>query len=216
MDFVNDTLTAHSKNRSLSPAIKASLGLGKQTLNQYYSLTDSSEVYQIAMVLHPRYKLQYFKDASWEDNWIDTVNELVCGAFEGSYKHHGASNNVEPSSPPKKALLSKPKNIFDSLPSLNAPVPKKFLDELEHYLNTDAKAVDNVLMWWSERQGMYPCLSHMALDYLLIPGMFFIFPTVKHLFSNLLIATSVDIERTFSHGRLILSHVRSHLSAQST
>jgi hypothetical protein len=29
-------------------------------------------------------------------------------------------------------------------------------------------------------------------------------------------ATSVDVERTFSQGRLILSHVRSRLSVQST
>jgi hypothetical protein len=31
-----------------------------------------------------------------------------------------------------------------------------------------------------------------------------------------LLATSVDVEHIFSHGRLILSHVRSRLSAQST
>jgi hypothetical protein len=49
MDFINDCLTAQTKNRSLSPAIKASLGLGKRTLNKYYSLTDSFEVYHIAM-----------------------------------------------------------------------------------------------------------------------------------------------------------------------
>jgi hypothetical protein len=29
MDFINDHLTAQTKNHSLSPAIKASLGLGK-------------------------------------------------------------------------------------------------------------------------------------------------------------------------------------------
>ncbi|KIK31980.1 hypothetical protein CY34DRAFT_102417, partial [Suillus luteus UH-Slu-Lm8-n1] len=44
----------------------------------------------------------------------------------------------------------------------------------------------------------YPYLSCMALDYLTIP------------------ATSVDIEHLFSCGRLLLSHVRSRLSAQST
>lgn len=49
MDFINDKLTAHAHGRSLSPAIKASLELGKKTLNRYYSLTDSSEVYRIAM-----------------------------------------------------------------------------------------------------------------------------------------------------------------------
>lgn len=30
------------------------------------------------------------------------------------------------------------------------------------------------------------------------------------------LATSVDVERTFSQGRLLLSHVRSRLSVQST
>jgi hypothetical protein len=49
MDFINDKLTAHAHDRTLSPAIKASLALGKKTLNRYYSLTDSSEVYRIAM-----------------------------------------------------------------------------------------------------------------------------------------------------------------------
>lgn len=49
MDFINDKLTAHAHDRTLSPAIKASLELGKKTLNRYYSLTDSSEVYRIAM-----------------------------------------------------------------------------------------------------------------------------------------------------------------------
>ena len=33
---------------------------------------------------------------------------------------------------------------------------------------------------------------------------------------NIFIATSIDVERLFSCGRLLLSHVRSRLSAQST
>ena len=36
------------------------------------------------------------------------------------------------------------------------------------------------------------------------------------MFCPFCIATSVDIEHVFSRGRLLLSHVRSHLSAQST
>jgi hypothetical protein len=34
--------------------------------------------------------------------------------------------------------------------------------------------------------------------------------------TNYLLATSVDVERLFSRGRLLLSHVRSRLTAQST
>ena len=49
MDYINDYFTVHANNQILSPAIKASLGLSKKTLNRYYSLTDSSNVYHIAM-----------------------------------------------------------------------------------------------------------------------------------------------------------------------
>jgi hypothetical protein len=59
MDYINDCLSARANDRSLSPAIKASLGLGKKTLNRYYSLTDSSEVYRIAMGTHLSLHLSY-------------------------------------------------------------------------------------------------------------------------------------------------------------
>ncbi|KAH7903748.1 hypothetical protein BJ138DRAFT_977553, partial [Hygrophoropsis aurantiaca] len=57
----------------------------KKTLNRYYQLTDASEVYRIAMVLHPRHKLTYFKNAKWESSWIDTAEALVRNEFEQSY-----------------------------------------------------------------------------------------------------------------------------------
>lgn len=57
----------------------------------------------------------------------------------------------------------------------------------------------------------------MALDYLSIPGKLvapFVYSSITVL--NTLAATSVDVERTFSRGRRLLSHVRSRLSAQTT
>ncbi|KIM54667.1 hypothetical protein SCLCIDRAFT_136230, partial [Scleroderma citrinum Foug A] len=58
--------------------------------------------------------------------------------------------------------------------------------------------VTDLLDWWCKHHCTYPQLSHMALDYLTIP------------------ATSIDVEWLFSRGRLLLSHVCSQLSAQST
>ena len=49
MDFINDKLTAHAHDQTMSPTVKATLEIGKKTLNCYYSLTDLSEVYHIAM-----------------------------------------------------------------------------------------------------------------------------------------------------------------------
>jgi hypothetical protein len=56
----------------------------------------------------------------------------------------------------------------------------------------------------------------MALDYLTIPGMSAHIKTSHYTSSLLFLATSVDVERVFSKGRIILSHLRNRLSIQST
>jgi hypothetical protein len=91
-----------------------------------------------------------------------------------------------------------------------------FREEVDRYLSTDTEAIDNVLLWWWEQCSMYPCLSRMALDYLSIPSSFFPYYISYYLSNFVSQATSVDVECVFSCGHLILSHVCSRLSAQST
>ncbi|EIW62753.1 uncharacterized protein TRAVEDRAFT_112599, partial [Trametes versicolor FP-101664 SS1] len=71
-------------------------------------------------------------------------------------------------------------------------------DELVRYLEADPVHTQDAVQWWLDRQESYPRLSRMAIDYLMVP------------------ATSVDVERVFSRGRLLLPYVRNRLSAQST
>src|SRR6266487_279862 len=111
---------------------------------------------------------------------------------------------------------SKP-NIFDNLPALAAPNATDLRNELQRYLSMDVEHVEDVLAWWYERRASFPRLSRMARNYLSIPGRFAnSFHKLYYLFIHWTTATSVDVERTFSRGRLILSHVRSRLSAEST
>jgi hypothetical protein len=50
MDHIDSMFTnGIIQNEHLDPAIRAALGLAKCTLNRYYSRTDSSVVYRIAM-----------------------------------------------------------------------------------------------------------------------------------------------------------------------
>lgn len=69
--------------------------------------------------------------------------------------------------------------MFDDLPALSAPSSLELRDELDQYLSADPEQVGNtgkdVILWWYERQGVYPRLHRMALDYLTIPGMCFIY-----------------------------------------
>ena len=38
------------------------------------------------MVLHPTHKLTYFKNASWESDWIDTAEEIVREEYATHYE----------------------------------------------------------------------------------------------------------------------------------
>lgn len=107
-------------------------------------------------------------------------------------------------------------NMFDDDP-LDERAPAK--SELQRYLETPPEKIrpDEALQWWRENQGAFPHLSRMAMDYLTIPGEFFGLTNLSWIFNvSTFIATSVDVERVFSKGRILLSHVRNRLSAQTT
>ena len=115
MDAIDEVLATNARSSKYSIAIHAALSIGKQTLNRYYEKTDFSKTYRIAMgifwfilrfvityytllsVLHPRHKLSYFKNAKWEDEWIDAARQLVRDEFDLSYSHPSTSQRLESS-----------------------------------------------------------------------------------------------------------------------
>ncbi|KIK77854.1 hypothetical protein PAXRUDRAFT_46795, partial [Paxillus rubicundulus Ve08.2h10] len=85
MDHIHKHLTIYVHNKSYLKSICSVVSLAKATLDCYYLLTGSSEIYCIAMVLHPCYKLAYFKIMYWEEEWIKTAEALVCDKYTHSY-----------------------------------------------------------------------------------------------------------------------------------
>ena len=49
MDHIDQVLLTHLCNKKFLPSIRSGVSLGQETLNCYYSRTDQSEVYRIAM-----------------------------------------------------------------------------------------------------------------------------------------------------------------------
>jgi hypothetical protein len=49
MDHIDQVLASQCVDRRYEPCIRAALAMSKKTLNRYYTLTDSSETYRIAM-----------------------------------------------------------------------------------------------------------------------------------------------------------------------
>ncbi|KIM57277.1 hypothetical protein SCLCIDRAFT_130824 [Scleroderma citrinum Foug A] len=174
MDYINEVFTTGMLNQQcFDPAIRSAVGLIKNTLNKYYLLTDSSKVYHITMVLHPRYKLDYFKQAKWQAEWINTAHELVHATYRSSYTPHHIQDDIEHSLDLEacegEACST---NIFDNLPCLNKFKPVHERDKLDSYLvpGMEDIAPGDVLKWWHDQHSKYPQLSHMALNYLTILG----------------------------------------------
>ncbi|GBE88184.1 putative AC9 transposase [Sparassis crispa] len=127
----------------LKPCIRAAIGLTKKTLNCYYSKTDHSSVYRIAMVLHPTHKLDYFKHAGWEQQWIDMAEELVRDEFKYTYAHGGPDATSNDAHEP---VLKNPSvNMFDNLLKRHAPDAQPDYDKIMRYLAMLTEDIDDAL-----------------------------------------------------------------------
>jgi hypothetical protein len=49
----------------------------------------------LALVLHPKYKLRYFRKAGWDEAWITTSRQLVEDEFDRYYKNRPVANLKE-------------------------------------------------------------------------------------------------------------------------
>jgi hypothetical protein len=91
-----DALLSEDSAENLSPSVKHALAFARKSINKYYSKTDMSNVYRIAMgkfviiltftlliylfyfpVLHPQLKLKYFQQHKWHKDWINTAETIV-------------------------------------------------------------------------------------------------------------------------------------------
>ena len=113
-------------------------------------------------------------------------------------------------------FVQESKNIFDNLPFLaSLPQLTTPINKLNLYLSTEPEDVTKPIEWWYKKRKTYPCLHQMALNYLMIPGVYLAAIRYSCSLTDFHVGTSVDVEHLFSCGQLILSHTCSQLSVPS-
>jgi len=85
MDQITSNLN-HQTGKVYHPSLVAAMKLTCKKMDQYYSLTNSSHVYHIAMILHPSMKLNYFCNQKWEKDWIEQARALVWKVYAVKYE----------------------------------------------------------------------------------------------------------------------------------
>ncbi|KLO09608.1 hypothetical protein SCHPADRAFT_833804, partial [Schizopora paradoxa] len=86
MDILTSMLNKTVTNTKLHIAVRAAAARGRVILDKYYSKTDDSITYRMAMMLHPRYKTSYFEQEKWEKEWVDTAKDILMNQWETYYK----------------------------------------------------------------------------------------------------------------------------------
>ncbi|OJT06793.1 hypothetical protein TRAPUB_2358 [Trametes pubescens] len=220
-----DLLTEHVEhfkhNTQLSDAVRAGAQRGRAILDKYYSLTDDSIVYRIAM--------RYFRRLSWEEEWIEEATAIIRDEWKTRYKPAApgaappapapagapvppvASGSQQPAPGHRSAQAAahtplhaqSSEEMFVSLSS-NRTSTNSDHDPLETYLEDPPRStIDNPLNFWSlfydsaEPDSADRALATMALDFLSAQ------------------ASSTDAERAFSRGRLTVPRLRHSLSDES-
>ncbi|KNE95440.1 hypothetical protein PSTG_11293 [Puccinia striiformis f. sp. tritici PST-78] len=196
------TVVANEDER-YPPALRNACRAGVIITNNYYSLTDSSPIYRIAMVLHPSFKDKYFKLAKWPKSWIDEAIDLTRDMYNTWYKPKQptpATDEVSkrPPRPPQTGVLA---GLGAAALARSAGATTDPIDVwLSGGLVLDEGAPVNSLKWWAEQKrggNTHNWLLQMALNVMCCP------------------ATTVDVERTSNFGRDYVLARRHNLSAKS-
>lgn len=139
-DALTTALDEFLDNEELLPAVRAAALRGITMMNKYYALTDDSVVYRVAMservlttlrviltlnvVLHPRYKTNYFTKAGWLPEWIRAAQALAQAEWQ-AYKPANQSPGAT-TTPVSNSLLSGFFNLTILLPRTCRVPPHDF------------------------------------------------------------------------------------------
>ncbi|KAA1476555.1 hypothetical protein DENSPDRAFT_785372 [Dentipellis sp. KUC8613] len=112
------------------------------------------------VVLHPRYKLAYFRMKKWPDSWITAAKSVVEEQWNSYYKPSDTSQS--------SASGSSQDDFFAEIDNFSK---SSFDDELADYLSTPPiGSVEDPIKYW--QQANNTALARMALDFLSMSGEF--------------------------------------------
>jgi hypothetical protein len=147
--------------------------------------------------LDPRFKVQYFRDEEWLEEWIKTAKNITRDVYNDDYR-----SPTTPDLPGSLEKLAAPSAEWSSLLRMGrTKAASQVRDELATFWASPCEPLDiDPLQFWHGALISRPesRLARMAIDFISAP------------------ASSADVERAFSRGALTVTHRRHALSDTST
>ncbi|QRV82276.1 AC transposase [Ceratobasidium sp. AG-Ba] len=166
-------IVREDKAQQLDPLIRVAAHSSLLVLEKYFELFKNSEVYWIALVMCPNYKLQWLCDNGWSMTDIDDIRTKIIKRFHSVYRD---------ASTPDKAGLDLAVNANQDEWMIDdhttAMLGSHALDTIEDYLSTEpvsaatVESFDGPFKYWESQmsQSHRPQLAQFATRYLSAPG----------------------------------------------
>lgn len=161
---------------SRHPGIQSSITLAWNTIIEWYKKTDNSIAWVAAMVLHPRFKLQWFENywtTSGEKAQLAQAKTKLRKLWEKDYKSDDPTRRSKSPEPLKQM------GFLEEILNSQAPVSSakrvarasSRADELALYLQDPPNDMLGLMQYWKMRELDWPHLAQMAYDFHSIPAM---------------------------------------------
>ena len=156
--------------------IQSSITLAWEATIKWYRKTDLSIAWVAGLVLHPRFKYQWF-DGKWtssgEANSLKKHKTAIKQHWERNYKSSDGQSRLSasPEPPPQISYLEE---VLNSQAPSHQPRPTagtRRQDEWFQYIDEPTNGLIGILDYWKIKESEWPQLARMAYDFLSIPAM---------------------------------------------
>lgn len=121
-------------------------------LQKYYTKTSTPPAFADAIILHPSYKMKWFKKRDWKDDLIEKYKQKSHKRFEAEYNS------------PAIPIIPSKRQFLDSSDEEDFNEFDQFIGSKRH---TDVKYP---LVWWANSRSTFPRLANMAHDMYAVPA----------------------------------------------
>ncbi|QRW04488.1 AC transposase [Ceratobasidium sp. AG-Ba] len=191
----------------MSPLTRVAARAATLVYDKYMKkMTAESDMYYIAVAMCPSLKLKWFLDNGYSYNDIQRIRGMVVECF---YQSYATASGEQPAE--SKAMIQQDRShptkrvnrYLHRQTLLSAVSASPELDSIERYLADDVVPEGviaehgGLVKYCTDHLVQFPRVFTMALDYITAP------------------ASSVDAERAFSNGRLMVNHLQHQMSSRT-
>ncbi|KAF8596056.1 hypothetical protein BDV93DRAFT_455583 [Ceratobasidium sp. AG-I] len=92
----NTKYTKMCNNKKLPVYQRHAANRGRMLFNKYYQKTDESEMYCLAIFMHPSMCMMYLTASGWQPSWITTAIEIAERCWRNHYQPTVSSEALTP------------------------------------------------------------------------------------------------------------------------